>query len=155
LERNAPRETGSTVCRQRQVRSFARKACRYWQFSGPAGAGETVRRIGNPDPTLSDFLAFPLPPNARSKPVSDRGNRPRLSVADAQHRHLGAKMAGSADSAWPSITEARPPENTMALGSTAWKGWIFRRRPPLCAGCGRNRNRRPDAHWSYAHQQRR
>ena len=83
-----------------------------------------------PGSNVLRFLAFPLPPKARSKPVSDRGNRPRLSVADAQHRHLEAEVAGSADSAWPSITEARPPESTMALGSTSWKGWIFRRETP-------------------------
>src|SRR5258707_15749730 len=48
-----------------------------------------------------------------------------------------AKMAGLAEGAWPSITEAGPPESTMALGpncsilawSTDWKGWISQYTP--------------------------
>src|SRR5216683_3458102 len=50
---------------------------------------------------------------------------------------LAAKMAGLAAGAWPSITEAGPPESTMALGpncsilawSTDWKGWISQYTP--------------------------
>src|SRR5260370_40076298 len=50
---------------------------------------------------------------------------------------LAAKMAGLAAGAWPSITEAGPPESTMALGpncwilawSTVWKGWISQYTP--------------------------
>jgi hypothetical protein len=43
LERNGPRETKQTRGREQIVRSLERKARRYWAFSGPVGAGETVR----------------------------------------------------------------------------------------------------------------
>src|SRR4249920_3911612 len=50
---------------------------------------------------------------------------------------LAAKMAGLAAGAAPSITEAGPPDSTMALGancsilawSTDWKGWISQYTP--------------------------
>ena len=48
-----------------------------------------------------------------------------LAVADAQNRHLGAKMTGSAERARPSITEAGPPESTMALGRPPGRGGYF------------------------------
>ena len=49
--------------RSSAVRSFARKARRYWVFSGPARAGEQFakdvwRRIRNPDPTFSVFCTL-------------------------------------------------------------------------------------------------
>src|SRR5580693_8018449 len=50
---------------------------------------------------------------------------------------LAVKMAGLAEGAAPSITEAGPPDSTMALGpncsilawSTDWKGWISQYTP--------------------------
>src|SRR5260221_11916549 len=50
---------------------------------------------------------------------------------------LAVKMAGWAEGAWPSITEAGPPDRMMPLGSKAliltsstdWKGWISQYTP--------------------------
>ena len=78
-------------------------------------------------------------PNSRWWPEFDRAaellGHGLLAVADAQHRHLRGEDGGVGRGAWPSITEAGPPESTMALGSncfslawsTDWKGWICSR----------------------------
>ena len=57
---------------------------------------------------------------------------------------LAAKMAGLAAGAAPSITEAGPPDSTMALGancsilawSTDWKGWISQYTPGFAQAPG-------------------